>query len=143
MVFFSRVRSTFCLFVQQLELRKFKTLETSDPGQHQKKQHRRPETRKHTKDPPVGFLGVFSLRSFSALCDFFGLHQRVPFICFDLLQQNGCQKVPNGHFFYIFRNCDTVQKSHSKISPFNFFSYFATNWSSKKPKGSPFHNFEP
>ena len=26
--------------------------------------------------------------------------------------------------------------------PLHFFSYFATNWSFKKPKGSPFYNFK-
>ena len=59
------------------------------------------------------------------------------------------QRVPP---FYIFRHCDTVQKSHFKIflgnffqslngPPLQFFSYFATSWSFTKPKGSPFYIF--
>ena len=35
-----------------------------------------------------------------------------PFICFDILQHNGCQKTAKGPPFYIFRHRDTVQKSH-------------------------------
>ena len=53
--------------------------------------------------------------------------------------------------FYIFRHCDTVQKSHwknifwkfflvPKGSPFIFFSFFATSWSFTKPEGSPLFN---
>ena len=58
-----------------------------------------------------------------------------PFICFDILQHNGCQKIAKGPPFYIFRHCDTVQKSHlkfffgkffhvSKGSPLQFFKIF-------------------
>ena len=43
----------FVHFVQQFELR---ILETSEP---RPKQTRRPESQKHTKDPPFGYLGVF------------------------------------------------------------------------------------
>ena len=72
-----------------------------------------------------------------------------PFICFDILQYNGCQKIAKGPPFYIFWHCDTVQKSHFKKfsgkffhapkgSPLQFFFIFATSWSSTKPEGSPF-----
>ena len=77
-----------------------------------KKQNRRPQPRKHTKDPTLAPL-------FSALCDFFEVFwiapEGPPFICFDILQHNGCQKIAKGPPFYIFRHCDTVQKSHLKF----------------------------
>ena len=111
-----------------------------------KKQNRRPQPRNHTKDPHF----------FSELCDFlklFGLkffHQRVPpSIFFDVLQHNGCQKIAKGPPFYIFRHCDTVQKSHLKIfrkffhvskgSPLQFFKNFLQPAVvSQSPKGPPF-----
>ena len=73
----------------------------------------------------------------------------LPFICFDILQHNGCQKIAKGPPFYIFWHCDTVQKSHLKIflgkffhvskgSPLQFFKFFATSWSFTKPEGSLF-----
>ena len=97
-------------------------------------------------------LGVFHSDFFRHYATFFELlwipPKGLPFVCFNILQHNGCQKIPKGPF-HIFRHCDTVQKSHFKFfsgkflkfpqgSPFNFFSYFATNWSFTKHKGSPF-----
>ena len=72
-----------------------------------------------------------------------------PFVCFDNLQHNGCQKIPKGPPFYIFRHCDTVKKISLKNwetfspkgSPAIFFSYFATSWSFTKPEGSPLLQF--
>ena len=72
-----------------------------------------------------------------------------PFICFDILQHNGCQKIAKGPPFYIFRHCDTVQKSHlnffwkffhvSKRSPFIFLKIFLQPAGvSQSPKGPPF-----
>ena len=94
----------------------------------------------------------FSLGFFSALCDFFEVFWIPPkefspsFV--SIFCNNGCQKILKRPPFYIFRHCDTVQKSHFKKffgifknlkgPPLIFFSYFATNWSFTKPKGSPF-----
>ena len=55
-----------------------------------------------------------------------------PFICFEYLQHNGCQKIAKGPPFYIFWHCDTVQKSHLK----KFFGKFF-----HVPKGSPLQFF--
>ena len=72
---------------------------------------------------------------FSALCDFFLIFldctKGSPFFYFDILQHNGCQKIPKGPPFYIFRHCDTVQKSHFLKSFGKFF----------KVKGSPLLQF--
>ena len=73
------------------------------------------ENRKHTKDPPFGvfhsdFFGTMRLFWF-----FWIAPKGLPFVCFDILRQNGCQKIPKSPPFYIFRHCDTVQKSHFKI----------------------------
>ena len=76
-----------------------------------------------------------------------------PFICFDILKHNGCQKIPKGPPFYIFRHCDTVQKSHFKIflgnffqslkgPPFNFFHILQPAGVSQSPKGPPFTFFD-
>ena len=73
-----------------------------------------------------------------------------PFICFDILQHNGCQKIAKGPPFYIFRHCDTVQKSHFKKFfweifsclqrvPLQFFSNFLQPAGvSQSPTGLPF-----
>ena len=90
-------------------LRKFKTLETSEPGQNKNK---RPETRKHTKDPSQFPTPVF-FRHYATFFEIFWIAPKGPhFICFDISQQDGCQKIPKGPPFYIFRHCDTVQKSN-------------------------------
>ena len=49
-----------------------------------KKQNRHPELRNHTKDPPIAPL---FFRHYATFLKLFGLHQRPPFICFDILQQ--------------------------------------------------------
>ena len=73
-----------------------------------KKQNRRPQPRKHTKDPTLAPLFFGTMRLFEN----FGLQPKgPPSICFDILQHNGCQKFAKGPPFYIFRHCDTVQKS--------------------------------
>ena len=75
-----------------------------------------------------------------------------PFICFDILKHNGCQKIPKGPSFYIFRHCDTVQKSHFKIflgnffqslkgPRFIFFHILQPAGVSQSPKGPPFYIF--
>ena len=59
-------------------------------------------------------LKLFPTRLFSCcFCETFWIAPKgPPFICFDILKHNGCQKIPKGPPFYIFRHCDTVQKSH-------------------------------
>ena len=89
-----------------------------------KKQNRRPEPRNHTKNPPIAPLFWHYAIFFET---FWIAPKGPPFICFDILQHNGCQKIPKGPPFHIFRHCDTVQKSHFKIFLGNF----------KSPKGSP------
>ena len=67
---FTRVRSTFCSFVQQLELRKFKILEPQKRVQNENKNKKDIQNLENTLGSPF----------FSTLCDFFncfGFHQRV------------------------------------------------------------------
>ena len=99
-----------------------------------KKQNRRPQPRKHTKDPTSAPL-------FSALCDFFlkffGLYQRVPpsFVstfC-NTMDVKKLQRVPPFTFFgtvTLFEN--------PPLNFFIFFSFFAASWSFTEPEGSPF-----
>ena len=79
------------------------------------------EPRQHTispkPPPPTHFF-----RHYATFFETFWIAPKgPPFICFDILKHNGCQKIPKGHPFYIFRHCDTVQKSHFKIFLGNFF----------------------
>ena len=100
--------------------------------QSKKKQNRHPEPRKHTKDTPFGYLGVFDLYFFGTMRIFskrFGLHQRPPFNYFDNLQHNGCQKISKGPPLTVF---GTVKKSHYLIFPRKFSNVF---------KGCPFNFF--
>ena len=105
-----------------------------------------------TKDPPLAFLLGF----FSALCDIFEVFwippKGLPFVFFDILQHNGCQKIPKCPPFTFFGTVTLFKNLILKIfriffkisqgSPL-FSSYFATNRIFTKPKGSPFYNFEP
>ena len=110
-----------------------------------KKSKTRPEPRKHTKDPTLAPLFFGTMRLF---LKFFGLHQRVP-PSFDILQHNGCQKIPKGPPFTFFGTV-TLFKNHffqkffekffkvTKGSPFNFFHTLQPTGVSQSPKGPPF-----
>ena len=92
-----------------------------------KKQNRRSEFRNHIKDPPIAPL----FRHYATFLKFFGLHQRVSPSFVSIFCNNGCQKIPKGPPFYIFRHCGTVQKSHFK----NFWEIFSS------PQSAPPHFF--
>ena len=74
-----------------------------------KKQNRRPQPRKHTKDPTLAPLFFGTMRLF---LKFFGLHQRVPLHLFRYFATQWMSKIRKGSPLFIFRHCDTVQKSH-------------------------------
>ena len=78
------------------------------------------ENRKHTKDPSYGVFHSDFFRHYATFLNFFGLHQRVSPSFVSILCNNECQKIPKGPLFYIFRHCDTVQRSH-----FKFFRKFS------------------
>ena len=66
-----------------------------------------------------------------------------PFICFDILQHNGCQKIAKDPPFTFFGT--VTQKSHLKFFFWEIsclqrvpLQFFATSWSFTKPEGSPF-----
>ena len=140
--FFRRVRSTFLFICSTTSnLNNFKTQQLQT---QKKKQNRRPEPRKHTKDPPIAPLFFGTMRLFET----FWIAPKGPpsfvSIFCNTMDVKKSQRVP----FYIFRHCDTVQKSHFKNffgkffhvpkgSPI-FFHFFATSWSFTKPEGSPF-----
>ena len=76
----------------------------------------------------------------------FFFNQGPLFICFDILQHNGCHKIPKGPPFTFF---GTVQKSHFYIflgkgsspqrAPLQFFFHILQPAGvSQSPKGSPF-----
>ena len=75
---------------------------------------------------------------------------RPPFICFDILQQNGCQKIANGPPFTFFGTVKLFKNLHfgkffhvPKGFPLQFFFHFLQPAGvSQSPKGLPF-NFEP
>ena len=119
---FNAIGPLFCSFAQhQLELRTSKT--------YSKRQNLVQNKNIDVQNlENIGPLWCFSLGIFSALCDFFLNFwippKSLPFVCFDILQHNGCQKITKGPPFYLFRHCDTVQKSH-----LNFFSEVFQNLS--------------
>ena len=94
---------------------------------------------------------------FSALCDFFEtfwIAQTVPPSFFRHFATQWKSKNPKGPPFYIFRHCDTVQKSHfqnffweifssPQRAPPHFFHILQPAGVSQSPKGPPFYNFEP
>ena len=84
-----------------------------------------------TLHPPLVFFTCIFFRHHATFFEVFWIPPKgLPFVCFDILQHNGCEKIPKAPF-YIFRHCDTVQKSHffrkfckiSQRSPFNFFIF--------------------
>ena len=149
--FFRHERSTFlfiCSTTSNLNNIKPQQLQPQKRVQNEKKkQNRRPQLRKHTKDPTSAPLLFGTRRHFEV----FWIAPECPaFICFDILQHNGCQKTPKGPPFYIFRHCDTVQKSHlknfllgnffmsSKGPSSFFFNFLQPAGVSQSPKGPPF-----
>ena len=111
-----------------------------------KKQNRRPQPRKHTKDPTLAPLFFGTMRLF---LKFFGLHQRVPpsfvSIFCNTMDVKNSQRVPTFTFFgtvTLFKNL--IQNFFGnffmspKGPPFNFLKFFATSWSFTKPERSPF-----
>ena len=141
--FFRHERSTFlfiCSTTSNLKNFKPQQLQPQKRVQNEKKkQNRRPEARKHTKDPPKPH--------------FFGLHQRVPFICFDILQHNGCQKIPNGPPFTFFGKVTLFENliknffgnffMSPKGPPFIFSFIFCNQLEFHKARRVPLFNFEP
>ena len=103
------------------------------PETRTKQKHRRPELRKH-RIP----LGVFHSDFFRHYATFFEVFfwippKGLPFVCFNILQHNGCQKFSKGPPFYIFRHCDTVQMSVQ-----NLFIFCNQLGVSQSPEGPPF-----
>ena len=120
--FVSSTQSVHFFQHHQLELR------TPEPRPEQK--HRHPEPRKHRIHSLVFFTRYFfgTMRLFFEI--FWIPPKGLPFVCFDIFQHNGCQKIPKPPPRYMlhFWHCDTVQKSHFK----NIFRNFL-----KSPKCPP------
>ena len=148
--FFRRLRSTFLFFCSTTSnLNKFKPQQLQHQKRVQnekKKQNRRPEPQKQTKNPHIAPLFFGTMRLFET---FWIAPKGHPFICFYILQHNGCRKFAKGPPFYIFRHCDTVQNSLKKVRweivscpqrvPLSFFFHFLQPAGvSQSPKGPPF-----
>ena len=148
--FFRHERSTFlfiCSTTSNLNNFKPQQLQPQKLVQNEKKkENRRPQPRKHTKDPTLAKLFFGTMR---LVLKFFGLHQRVPFICFDILQHNGCQKIAKGPPFTFF---GTVTLFKNLIKNFFwgifsclrrvplqfFFNFLQSAGVPQSPKGPPF-----
>ena len=88
----------------------------------------------------TGPFGVFHSDFFRHYATFLDSTKGPPLRLFRYFATQWMSKNPKGSPFYIFRHCDTVQKSHLKIFTeifenlsrvtLNFFSYFAPNWRS-------------
>ena len=109
----------------------------------------RPKRKEKTKQTSTTSITLF-FRHYATFFEVFWIApEGPPFICFDILQHNGCQKIAKGPPFYIFCHCDTSKISFKiffweifsclqRVPPSIFFKFFATSWSFTKPKGSPF-----
>ena len=148
--FFRHERSTFsfiCSTTSNLNNFKPQQLQPQKRVQNEKKkQNRRPQPRKHTKDPTLAPL-------FSALCDFFwsflDCTRGSPLHLFRYFatqwMSKNCKRSPLLHFSALW-HCSKIslKKFFGKFfmspkgPPFNFLEFFATSWSFTKPKGSPF-----
>ena len=129
----------------------FQNTRTSDlRSTKRKKSKTRPEPRKHSKNPPSSPL---FFRYYGSFFEIFWIASKGPaFICFDILQHNGCQKIPKGpllHFSALW-HCSKISFfwnffgkifKVTKGSPLQFFSCFATSCSFTKPEGSPLLHF--
>ena len=149
---FNAIGPLFCSFVQhhQLELRTYRTC----PKHRKLVQDKNIDVQNlENIDSPLGFFTRIFFGTMRLFFEVFWIPPKgLPFVCFDILQHNGCQKIPKDSPFYIFLHCDTVQKSHFQIlfgnfsktpkgPPLIFKKNFATNWSFTKHKGSPFLQF--
>ena len=132
--FFGRVRSTFlfiCSTTSNLNNFEPQQVEPEKRVQNEKKkQNRRPEPRKHTKDHPQIPTFFGTMRLFET---FWIAPKGPPFICFDILQHNGCQKIAKGSPFTLF---GTVTLFKNLIKNFFLGNFFMS------PKGPPSFFFQ-
>ena len=102
--FFRHERSTFLFICSTTSnLNNFKPQQLQPQGRVQnekKKQNRRSQPRKHTKDPTLAPLFFGTIRLFFEV--FWIAREGPPFISFDILQHNGCQKIAKGPPFTFF-----------------------------------------
>ena len=121
-------------------------LETLEPRPKQK--HRRPEHRKH-RIPPLGVFHLDCFRHYATFFEVFWIAPKgLPFICFEILQHNGCQKIPKDAPFTffgtvtLFRNLIFNFFGNFLKSHFNFLHILQPTGVSQGPKGPPIYNFE-
>ena len=153
--FFRHERSTFlfiCSTTSNLNNFKPQQLQPQKRVQNEKKkQNRRPQPRKHTKDPTLAPLFFGTMRLF---LKFFGLHQRVPpsfvSIFCNTMDVKKSQRVPPFTFFgtvTLFKNLMKIffgKFFHvSKGSPVQFFKIFCNQLEFHKARRVPLLNFEP
>ena len=102
--FFRHERSTFlfiCSTTSNFNNFKPQQLQPQKRVQNEKKkQNRRPQPREHTKDPTLAPLFFGTKRLFFEV--FWIAPEGPPFICFDILQHNGCQKIAKDPPFTFF-----------------------------------------
>ena len=77
----------------------------------------------------------------------------LPFVSSDILQHNGCEKIPKGPPFTFFGTVTLFKNlvlkffrkffKISQVFPFNYFHTLQPTGVSQNPKGPLFYNFEP
>ena len=114
-----------------------------------KKQNRRPQPRKHTKDPTLAPL------FFGTLFEVFGLHQRVPLHLFRYFATQWMSKNCEGSPLFTFFGTVTLFKNLNKnffgeifsclqrVPPSIFFKFFCNQLEFHKARRVPLLNFEP
>ena len=116
-----------------------------------KKQNRRQQPRKHSKDSTLAPLFFGTMRLFWSFLD---CTKGSPLHLFRYFATQWMSKNRKGSPFYLFRHCDTVQESHlekcfwetfsclQKIPP-SFFSIFCNQLEFHKARRVSLLNFEP
>ena len=131
---------------QQLQSSTTPTSEARPKRKEKKTKQTRTEPRKHRKNPHIAPHFFGTMRLFET---FWIAPKGHPFICFDILQHNGCSKIAKSPPFTFFGTVTLFKNLIWKIflgnffmspkgPPSIFFSFFATSWSSQSPKGPPF-----
>ena len=128
--FFSSVQRDRSTFLFICSTSSTWTTDVQNILEHRPKQkHRRPEPQKHRIPRPFSVFHSYFFRHCAIFLKFFGFRSEV---CFDILQHNGCQKIPKGPLFTFFGTVTLFKNlinffwnrlKFSKGSPVNFFIF--------------------
>ena len=153
--FFRRVRSTFlfiCSTTWTMEFQNSRTSDLRSASKTKRKKAKHIQNLENTLRIPL--CPTFFRYYATFFWNFLDCSKGSPFICFDILQHNGCQKIPKGPPFTFFGTVTLFENlifwsffgkifKVTKGSPFNFFHVLQPAAVLQNLKGPPFYIFEP